>query len=218
MLTWLVGLLTAAAALVAIGPWPGGRIPAARWQELAEGTAPGSRPPSPPRSRTTSTSRAGHDDGAAECSELLAVAISSGCTVTQAIVEVGGTTSAGDGVVRAARQLERGTPLHGVLEELAQGSQAWQSLATSLATAASSGCDVAGSLRDLAAAERKRIRRRREAAARRLPVLLLIPLAGLVLPAFAMVTVVPFALAAAESFELPPATDTGEAWPDPGGS
>ena len=217
-MTWLVGLLTAVAALLAVGPWPRGRIPAARWRELAEGTAPGPLQPSLRRRRTTSTGRARHDDGAAECSELLAVAISSGCTVTQAIVEVGGTTSAGDGVVRAARQLERGTPLHRVLEELAQGSQAWQSLATSLATAASSGSEGAGSLRDLAAAERTRIRRRREAAARRLPVLLLIPLAGLVLPAFALVTVVPFALAAAESFELPPATDAGGSWSEPGGS
>lgn len=217
-MSWLVGFAAGVAALVAVGPWPRGRVPAARWQQLTEETASAPRQPGAGRRHTSAPRRSRHDDRAAECSELLAVAISSGCTVPQALVEVGGTTAAGDGVVRAARQLERGTPLHTVLEELAQGSQAWQSLATALASAAGSGSDVAGSLRDLAAAERKRIRRRREAAARRLPVLLLIPLAGLVLPAFALVTVVPFALAGAESFELPPVTDPGEARPESGGS
>lgn len=217
-MSWLVGLVAGAAALVAVAPWQSGRMSAARWEQLAEGAAPDPQSGHSRRFAHPAPRRARQGDRAAECSELLAVAISSGCTVPQAILEVGGTTAAGDRVVRAARQLERGTPLHEVLEELAQGSQAWQSLASSLATAAGSGSDVAASLRHLAAAERKRLRRRREAAARRLPVLLLIPLAGLVLPAFALVTVVPFALAGADSFELPPVTDPGGAGPEPGGS
>ena len=59
-------------------------------------------------------------------------------------------------------------------------------------------------MRRFATSERLRLRRERERRARRLPVLLLLPLTTMVLPAFALVTVVPFLVLGDNPLELPP--------------
>ena len=109
----------------------------------------------------------------------------------------------GDGPVasalgRAGADLQRGKVLADVIATLRHElGPAGQPLVTTLSTAASSGTPPAAALVRLADAERRRSRRRIEARVRRLPVLLLIPLVALVLPAFVMLTVVPVALSAA---------------------
>ncbi|MGI9579393.1 MAG: type II secretion system F family protein, partial [Microthrixaceae bacterium] len=199
-------MIAAAAAYVALRPrsalWS-----AERWLDLAGSGPPRAATAAAPERHSRDTN--GSADEVTGCAELLALAMASGCTAAQAISEVS-TTSTGGALVGAAADLRRGLSLTEVLERLATGSAGWHSMATLLAMSAGSGADAIGPMRRLAATERTRVRRSREAAARRLPVLLLLPLAGLVLPAFALVTVVPFAIAGVESFELPPVETTGE--------
>ena len=136
----------------------------------------------------------------AHCCDLLAVAAAAGSTVAGSVEAVG---DVGDGPVasalgRAGADLQRGKVLADVIASLRHElGPAGQPLVTTLSTAASSGTPPAAALVRLADAERRRSRRRIEARVRRLPVLLLIPLVALVLPAFVMLTVVPVALSAA---------------------
>jgi pilus assembly protein TadC len=71
-------------------------------------------------------------------------------------------------------------------------------LVSTLNMALTSGAPLGPALQRLADAERRRQRRRAEARARRLPVLLLAPVVGLVLPAFLVLTIVPVAVSAAD--------------------
>lgn len=205
-MTWLPALIAGVAVYVGLRPDPA-TVPPHRLGQLTGRAAPaGDGSMQTPDSGAVAAPEppaVGSGDGLASCCELLSVAITSGCTVAEAIEEVGGTASAGPALAAASGDIRRGRAMAEVLEDLAQGSGGWHSMATLMAMSASSGSDASEPLRRLAAAERMRMRRRREAAARRLPVLLLLPLTGLVLPAFALVTVVPFVLAGAESFELP---------------
>jgi pilus assembly protein TadC len=144
-------------------------------------------------------------DDLAACCDLLAVAAASGATVTTAIQAVGDT---GRGPVaaalgRAGEDVRRGTDLAdaigGLGRTLGPGGQA---LTTTLLTAASSGAPPAPSLLRLADSERRRARRRVEGRVRRLPVLLLLPLVGCILPAFVLLTLVPVGLSAARGAGL----------------
>lgn len=138
--------------------------------------------------------------------DLLAVAVSAGVPVQQALIDVAAVMRGRGGatpVVTGGDRLERGAELAAVLDTMAQAGVGWHSLATQLSLSVDSGVSVHGALRRLAAQERLRIRRERERRARRLPVLLLLPLTTMVLPAFMLVTVVPFVVAGGISLELP---------------
>lgn len=143
--------------------------------------------------------------------DLLAVAVSAGVPIQQALVDVAGvlrTRGGASPVVVGGDRLERGAELPVVLDTMAQAGAGWHSLATQLSLSVDSGVSADGALRRLAAQERLRIRRERERKARRLPVLLLLPLTTMVLPAFMLVTVVPFVVAGGISLELPQSDQT----------
>lgn len=224
-MTWLPAVIAGIATYAALRPTPGADIPAWRWRQLTkheesavDALASMAEPAAGSGAAATPTRAVGSGDELASCCELLSVAVTSGCTAAEAIEEVAGTASAGPALVEASEHLRRGRTLAEVLEDLAQGSGGWHSMATLMAMSASSGSDASEPLRRLAAAERTRMRRTREAVARRLPVLLLLPLTALVLPAFALVTVVPFVLAGAESFDLPPVVEPLEPLAEVGGN
>ena len=77
------------------------------------------------------------------------------------------------------------------LRELADDSPALRPLADTLRTSTRLGTPVAPALARLATEVRADVRRRAEARARTIPVRLCFPLVGCVLPAFALLTVVP---------------------------
>ena len=162
----------------------------------------------------------GHRRGAAPhdlavAVDLLAVAVTAGYSLHGAVrvagAEGAGPTAAALAAVAAA--FDRGVPLADGLARLpAELGPAAGPLSTTLVVAASSGTPLGPALQRLADAERRRTRRAAEARARRLPVLLLGPLVGLVLPAFVVLTLVPAALASfgtspAPPGLLPPSTD-----------
>ena len=77
------------------------------------------------------------------------------------------------------------------LRELGRRAPATRGLADTLRTSARLGSPAAPALARLAAEVRADLRRRAEARARTVPVRLCFPLVGCVLPAFALLTVVP---------------------------
>jgi len=138
------------------------------------------------------------------CAELLSVALSAGCGMHEALVAVGDTDGPGSALHDSASELRRGVPLLDVIDRISSRHGAgWQGLATVLSLGATAGTPSADALRRLAGAERMRTRRRTEQRVRRLPVLLLLPLTTLVLPAFVLVTFVPLAIAGSAALDLP---------------
>jgi hypothetical protein len=132
--------------------------------------------------------------------DLLHVAVSAGHSTHAAVAVVGerATGPVTDGLARAASQFARGRRLVDALSELAPSlGPAVLPLVSTLNLALTSGAPLGPALQRLADAERRRQRRRAEARARRLPVLLLAPVVGLVLPAFLVLTIVPVAVSAA---------------------
>lgn len=146
--------------------------------------------------------------------DLLHVAVTAGHSLHGAVAAVG---RAGDGpVCLALREVERRFDRGGrLVDELAllpeRLGPTVRPLSTTLVVASSSGTPLAPTLQRLADAERRRLRRRTEERVRRLPVLLLGPLVGLVLPAFVLLTVVPVALTTARSGLLPVAASPSPA-------
>lgn len=162
-------------------------------------SAPGPRP-------APSTSRAGARRGAeverdlVVAIDLLHVAVTAGHSTHVAVAVVGrlGTGPVTEGLARAADQFDRGRRLLDGLSELAATlGPAVLPLVSTLNMALTSGAPLGPALQRLGDAERRRQRRRAEARARRLPVLLLAPVVGLVLPAFLVLTIVPVAVSAA---------------------
>ncbi len=146
--------------------------------------------------------------------DLLAVAVTAGYSLHGA-VRVAGAEGSGPtarALADVAGAFDRGVPLADGLARLpAALGPAAGPLSTTLSVAASSGTPLGPALARLADAERRRTRRAAEARARRLPVLLLGPLVGLVLPAFVVLTLVPAALASIggtpdPAVPLPPST------------
>jgi tight adherence protein C len=125
--------------------------------------------------------------------DLLGVAVDSGCTPYLA-VETGARWApprmAGlfDGVLRAC---SLGSSFDAALDRVAVAAPALRPLVDALLVSDRLGAPVGPVLARLAVEERTTLRRRAEAHARRVPVLLLFPLAFLVLPAFVILTVVP---------------------------
>lgn len=95
-------------------------------------------------------------------------------------------------LVRVRRRCRRGVPLRTALEDLTPelGTQG-PALVEALIAAHQTGAPLAGPLAHLAASGRDLRRRSAEARARRLPVTLLFPLVCCILPAFALLAVVP---------------------------
>lgn len=167
-----------------VGRWPSGRSPSGRSRDDVAGT---------------------DLPDLATCCDLLAVSAASGSPVGAAIDSVGsvGRGPAARSLGRAAEAVRRGATVADAIDALRVDlGPDGQSLATTLAAAAGSGTAPTAALLRLADAERRRARRRVEARVRRVPVLLLVPLVGLILPAFVLLTLVPVGLSMARSAEL----------------
>jgi hypothetical protein len=139
-------------------------------------------------------------DDLATCCDLLAVAAASGAPVAAAIAAVGGVGRGpvGRALGDVAAAIDRGARVADAIAGLPDVlGPAARPLTTTLLTAAGSGAPPDAGLWRLADAERRRARRRVEARVRRLPVLLLLPLVGCILPAFVLLTLVPVGLSAA---------------------
>lgn len=206
-MSWMLPLLAGWAVWLAFDR----RLPPRRMLDLAEAVGP----PLPGRPRTGLASDRGRAAGPggrrgladiAASVDLLAVAVSAGYSLHGA-VRVAGAEGRGPvarALDRVAAEFDRGVPLVDGLAGLPQelGPDA-APLATTLSVAAASGTPLGPALQRLADAERRRARRAAEARARRLPVLLLGPLVGLVLPAFVVLTIVPAALSSVSGRPLP---------------
>lgn len=186
----ITGVLVAVLAMVALWPgsWP------KRVAQLLGGEEIARRTPRTPRSVMRPPGETGD---VAACVDLLVVALSAGMTLHGAIEAVGVLEGnrAAVALRAAASGLQRGAALLDVLDELATAGREWQVVATTMALAAADGTAVLPALRRLAVTERTRRRRAVERRVRRLPVMLLVPLVGLVLPAFVLVTFVPVVMA-----------------------
>jgi pilus assembly protein TadC len=138
--------------------------------------------------------------------DLLHVAVSAGHTLHTALVEVGrsGSGPVAAGLARVDASFARGHTLIDALGELPDElGPAVRPLATTLVASLRSGAPLGPALQRLADAERRRERRRAEERVRRLPVTLLAPLVGLVLPAFVVLTIVPVAWTTARAGLMP---------------
>lgn len=187
-------------------PWP--------WRvvDLTPAAVPRARRPAPRSSRRDADALARDLPAAVD---LLHLAATAGLTLHDAVAAVAqhGRGPVARALAEAVDGFERGGRLVDELERLpARHGSELRPLTTTLVVASSSGAPVAEQLARLAAAERRRARRRIEARVRRLPVLLLVPLVGLVLPAFVCLTVVPVGITTARvglrpAAELVPSPD-----------
>jgi len=128
--------------------------------------------------------------------ELVGVAVSAGCTPFHAVEHA---TQFGPSYTAAAsrRVLQacaRGQSFDDALRDLGASAPTLRPLTDALRTSARLGTPAAPALGRLAAEVRADVRRRAEARARIVPVRLCFPLVVCVLPAFALLTVVPAVL------------------------
>jgi tight adherence protein C len=129
--------------------------------------------------------------------DLLAVAIGAGCTPFLA-VEVASTWAPAPlaALLEASRrECSLGVAFADALGRLAAASPPLGPLVDALLASERHGAPVGDALARLAVEERAALRRRAEARARTVPVRMLFPLVFLVLPAFALLSVVPVLLA-----------------------
>lgn len=138
--------------------------------------------------------------------DRLRLAVSAGHSLHRAVAL---TARDGDGpacaaLARAVAGYERGARLVDELERLpTTADPAFRPLCTALVLAASSGAPLGPALDRLATTERRRLRRRSEERVRRLPILLLAPMVGLILPAFVLLTIVPVGYTTARAALVP---------------
>ena len=128
--------------------------------------------------------------------DLIGVAVSAGCTPFHAVEH-----AARYGPIRTAaalhdlmRECAGGRSFDDSLRDLGASRTTLRPLADALRTSARLGPPAAPALRRLATEVRADVRRRAEARARTVPVRLCFPLVACVLPAFALLTVVPVVL------------------------
>lgn len=210
MTSWVLGLAAAAALWSLLGgrrPWPW------RVAELCEtrpvrgrclvdrAGGPGrvSRPPGRRRSAPVAA------DDLVTVIDQLHVTVAAGHSLHSAIAAVA-STDAGPvaGALAAAdAAFARGRTMVDALGELDRIGGDADALRATLVAALHSGAAPGPALQRLGDQLRRRRRRRAESRVRRLPVLLLGPLVGLVLPAFVAVTVVPVAVTTARAGLLP---------------
>ena len=128
--------------------------------------------------------------------DLLAVAVSAGCTPYLA-VELGAQwcpPRVAGGLDQVVRACAVGRSFDEAARDLGRSRPALRALTEVLRTSARLGTPAGAALGRLGAEQRADLRRRAEARARTVPVRLCLPLVGCVLPAFALLTVVPVVL------------------------
>jgi tight adherence protein C len=125
--------------------------------------------------------------------DLIGVAVGAGCTPYQAIAVAARWSPARTAAHLDAtvRDTALGVSFDDALASTAGRAPALRSLTETLRTSARLGAPAAAALARLAQEVRTDVRRRAEARARTVPVRLLFPLVFCVLPAFALLTVVP---------------------------
>lgn len=187
----------AAYTLVAGRRWPGrcGRLggAGARPEPFAPGRGGRRRRGHGPRATAARTAADPAPD-LATCADVMVVAALAGhgpLGAIEAAAEASGGP-VGAALTRALAEHRRGADLSVALDTVVDraGPQV-HALVAAVRSALAEGTPLAPSLHRLADAERLRTRRRIETRVRRLPVLLLLPLVTLVLPAFVLVTLVP---------------------------
>lgn len=170
----------------------------------------GPSPSSGPTGRRDRRARARSVDAdLARCADLLVVAALAGHGVhgaLSALAELDGAAGGSDpgarpvGAALVAAVAEHGRGRHlaaaldGVVEQV---GPAVRPLVAALQSTLAAGTPLVPSLQRISDSGRARHRHRVQAQVRRLPVLLLLPLVALVLPAFALVTLVPVGVATA---------------------
>jgi pilus assembly protein TadC len=125
--------------------------------------------------------------------DLLCLCLDAGMSPRQAVVDVRDAVDAplGDDLAEVVVRSERGEPLALALDPLTVRGHPLRPVALAVASAERTGVPLAGSLDRLAAEARAELRRAGQERARRLPVLMLLPLVFCVLPAFVLVAIVP---------------------------
>jgi len=161
-----------------------------------------------PRLQAGATARRARREAEADLPEvvdLLRLAVGAGLTVPLAVAAVGARA---DGPVAralaaAAQASRRGVRLADALERVPEAvGDPVRPLIATLTGSERYGHAIGPALERLAAECRNDQRRRAEAAARRVPVLLLFPLVLCILPAFALLTVAPLLVGALRSIRL----------------
>lgn len=129
--------------------------------------------------------------------DLLAVAVSAGCTpyLAVAVASDWAPPAMSARLRRVRRECDLGAGFADSLEHLVHEAPPLASLVDALLASDRYGAPVGDALSRLAAEERAALRRRAETRARTVPVRLLFPLVFLVLPAFGLLTVAPALLA-----------------------
>ena len=204
MSTWVVAVLAGWAVLHVLGadrrfPWRVGSMPRGA---ITVGDAATRRRSTGRSSRARGTRRRRRRDqdelhrDLVLATDLLAVAVSAGHSLHGAVGVVArrarGPVTTALGRVDAA--VGRGVPLdQAIAAPVADVGAEARPLVSTLQLTAAAGAPLGPALARLAEAERRRSRRRAETRVRRLPVLLLGPVVGLVLPAFVVLTLVPVA-------------------------
>jgi tight adherence protein C len=125
--------------------------------------------------------------------DLVGVAVAAGCTPFHAVEHAAafGPSNARVELRGVTQACARGRSFDEALRDLGASSPTLRPLAETLRTSARLGTPAAPALGRLAAEVRADVRRRAEARARTVPVRLCFPLVLCVLPAFALLTVVP---------------------------
>ncbi len=129
--------------------------------------------------------------------DLLAVAVGAGCTpyLAVGVASQWSPPAVAEPLDGVRRDCSLGVTFAEALDRMARERAALQPLVDALLASERYGAPVGDALTRLAVEERSTLRRRAEARARTVPVRLLFPLVFLVLPAFALLSVVPVLLA-----------------------
>ncbi len=141
----------------------------------------------------------------ATIAELLAAAMRAGLSTRLALGAVGSRHPRAGlvGLADVCALLDRNLGLVESLQRWAGAGGATRRLATVLIDGEQTGAPLADDLVSFASDRRRELRRDAEERARRLPVLLLLPLVFCVLPAFVVVAVVPMVVTGASSISFP---------------
>jgi tight adherence protein C len=128
--------------------------------------------------------------------DLVGVAVSAGCTPYLAVEHAAsyGPARIATHLRRVSRACALGQSLDDALRDLGAGVEPLRPLTEALRTSSRLGSPAAPALARLAIDARADARRRAEARARTVPVRLCFPLVACILPAFALLTVVPVVL------------------------
>lgn len=143
-------------------------------------------------------------DGLADVIDLFAVGLLSGRNITATTRDVSLWIDGelGEQFRRCGERVDRGRTIADALEDLAaETGPPIRPLVAALVASERYGAPITHGLSQLAADSRADRHRRAEAAARRLPVVLLFPLVVCVLPAFLLVTVIPVVIDTLSAFD-----------------